>query len=967
MPINKNKNMLWMLLLAGMACVALCVSLEGCVKPKNRSSEYTISITNKTDLQVILKDGTTRIFRPEFTVLYSDQNPEKQLRRGNFGINQGRSLDYKIPTWGKKVTMPVKSGGHVMDGFDPQVDQSIEPGRSADYFLSATSNVVYASKAISIENSIHWEFPQVFAGRLSATVKLPVGEGGPELSFEFVPAVTGYYSVGYTGAPGITLKEVDELWQPMIWQEKRFPNMSYLSESFQCPLPTALVEQQGVTVGVLADTSEIPFEPLPSKNNSTFGVMVRDKNGLARPMLFAPVLGGVGSKMPAGIPFRFKAHLICHQGHLLETYDYVARSYFGFKDYRRNSTVTLNRAFENIVDYGLGPFSQFMDELRGCNYATDVPGAVKNITGLSPLSLAVVTDNEEIFKRRARPMLEYSWSRERFLFSTNPEVKGDGTSSKLGGPGAPMSDFTSAYIFSQRRTTCDLRMAEEIFSEPLDLCLNLAEKLQGNSWQNAMHLYKATGEKEYLKKAIEGADLYLEKRVVTPQVDFADEASRDMFFWTSYAPQWMELYLLYELTGEKRFLDAAHRGARQYAQFVWLCPTIPETRVTVNVGNKVPRYRAGNKYKDMSAPEEAVDAWRVSEIGLTPESSGTCNGHRGIYMTQFAPWMMRIARDTKDQFLHDIARSAVIGRYESFPGYHLNAGRTTAHEKADYALRSLPELNGVTSLHFNHPWPHAAMIMDYLVSDIYYRSDAQIDFPAEYAEGYAYCRSKIYGAQPGHFYDEKNVWLFMPKGLLTSSNVQINYLAAYGNGKFYVALANQSKEAVTTTLTLNSGLLKLDPRKGYSAKVWKDNKPSGSVSITDGQVTVSVSAEGITALAIDSLSVSTSFQSKLTEITSAWRQDSASLDFGGGSKAVLFNFGPALQSVYTFTKATGETFKEVTLHYACNGKWSALTRESYPFDFTVEVPQGTEEFKFRYEGVAKDGNHISSQEGILKK
>jgi hypothetical protein len=369
----------------------------------------------------------------------------------------------------------------------------------------------------------------------------------------------------------------------------------------------------------------------------------------------------------------------------------------------------------------------------------------------------------------------------------------------------------------------------------------------------------------------------------------------------------------------------------------------------------------------MSAPEEVVDAWRVSEIGLTPESSGTCNGHRGIYMTQFAPWMMRIARDTKDQFLHDIARSAVIGRYESFPGYHLNAGRTTAHEKADYALRSLPELNGVTSLHFNHPWPHAAMIMDYLVSDIYYRSDAQIDFPAEYAEGYAYCRSKIYGAQPGHFYDEKNVWLFMPKGLLSSSNVQINYLAACGNGKLYLALANQSKEAVTTTLTLNSGLLKLDPRKWYSAKVWKDNKPSGSVSITDGQVTVSVSAEGITALAIDSLPVSTSFQSKLTEKTSAWRQDSASLKFGGGSKAVLFNFGLALQSVYTFTKATGETFKKVTLHYACNGKWSALTRESYPFDFTVEVPQGTEEFKFRYEGVAKDGNLISSQEGILKK
>jgi len=192
-------------------------------------------------------------------------------------------------------------------------------------------------------------------------------------------------------------------------------------------------------------------------------------------------------------------------------------------------------------------------------------------------------------------------------------------------------------------------------------------------------------------------------------------------------------------------------------------------------------------------------------------------------------------------------------------------------------------------------------------------------------------------------------------------------MAACGNGKLYLALANQSKEAVTTTLTLNSGLLKLDPRKGYSAKVWKDNKPSGSVSITDGQVTVAVSSEGITALAIDSLPVRPSFQSKLMEKSSAWRKDSANLDFGGGSKAVLFNFGPDLQSVYTFTQATGEAFKKVTLHYACNGKWAAVTKEAYPFDFTVDVPRDTDEFRFRYDGLAKDGNHISSQEGILKK
>lgn len=166
----------------------------------------------------------------------------------------------------------------------------------------------------------------------------------------------------------------------------------------------------------------------------------------------------------------------------------------------------------------------------------------------------------------------------------------------------------------------------------------------------------------------------------------------------------------------------------------------------------------------MIVPEESVDAWRVSEIGLTPESSQTCNGHRGIYLSSFAPWMLRIARDAKDPFLQAIARSALIGRSESFPGYHLNAGRTTAHEKADFAMRSLPELNGVTSLHFNHPWPHATMILDYLVSDVYYRSDAKIDFPAEYAEGYAYVHSKIYGSQPGRFTMRKISGCTCPRG-----------------------------------------------------------------------------------------------------------------------------------------------------------------------------------------------------------
>jgi hypothetical protein len=58
-------------------------------------------------------------------------------------------------------------------------------------------------------------------------------------------------------------------------------------------------------------------------------------------------------------------------------------------------------------------------------------------------------------------------------------------------------------------------------------------------------------------------------------------------------------------------------------------------------------------------------------------------------------------------------------------------------------------------------------------------------------------------------------------------------------------------------------------------------------------------------------------------------------------------------------------FTKVTLHYACNGKWSAVTKEAYPFEFTVEVPRGTDEFRFRYEAVTKEGGTVNSEEGTL--
>src|SRR5262249_20086153 len=155
---------------------------------------------------------------------------------------------------------------------------------------------VAASGATLTGRRIVWSFPERPGFALEATLELPTGSAEPLLSFRFTPRADAWYSVGYTGAPAFDPAGLEELWQPLIWQELRFPHGPFLTESFRCPLPATLATHAGVTAGVIADPSELPFDPLPTLKNAHFGVVLRNGQGLAQPALFAPILGGEGSR-----------------------------------------------------------------------------------------------------------------------------------------------------------------------------------------------------------------------------------------------------------------------------------------------------------------------------------------------------------------------------------------------------------------------------------------------------------------------------------------------------------------------------------------------------------------------------------------------------------------------------------------------------------------------------------------------
>lgn len=929
---------------------------------------YRVRIIGNSSVLVETSNGVTQRFEGRFTVLATERDPNTELRWGDWD-NGARVPSYNVLSWfigqpgGEKRATP-NSKQHVEDGFDPGSDQKRTEDRTENLYEAAPSVTVVANHARVMDNRVEWSFPEQEDFSLRATLEVPSGRAEPRLEFHFTPKKKKWFSVGYTGAPEVEPVSMDEMWQPLIWQEKRFPNQPFLTEAARCPLPATLVGYGGVVYGVVADPNELPFMPMPTPANSRFGVAVRNAAGHAQPTLFAPILGGVGSLMTPGQTIDFGLRLVLQSGKITDAYEALARGLYAFHDYRRNSDLgSLNRTLERTVDYAMSEWARFNEDLRGCAYDTDVPGSVKNISPLHPLSLALVMDDERLFTRRARPMMEYGMSREKFLFTVNPEVTRQGASANLKGPNLPVSELAALYEFSGKRSPILLRVAEQLYGKTRTL--NLDAAVRGDTWQNALAFYRATGERTWLEKAKAGADTYIKQRLDKPQMDFHDPDSRGMFFWSSYAPNWMELYELFDASGDRRYLEASREGARRFAQFVWMCPTIPDEEVLVNIGGKAPSYRKSDKVQGISIPEERVPAWRVSEIGLTCESSGTSKGHRGILLATHGPWMLRLAEQTGDSFLHDIGRSTIPGRYTSFPGYHMNTARTTVYEKPDFAQRPMSELNSTTSLHYNHIWPHAAMLLDYLVADAEYCTRGGIKFPSCYAEGYAYVQERVYGKAPGIFYGDTGVWLWMPKGLLTFDNSEINYVAGRSGGTLYLALMNQSAEPVSAALHLDKMLVSCDAASNYEARVWQENKFIKTETMSPANFKVEIAARGITALAISGVNPKPGFQTKIIGESPAWKKDYTTLGLGGGHAMVL-NLGPELKSAYVYLEANGTELKQATLSYSTGGEWHQMTDRAFPFEFSVPLAPDAKQFQFKIEAITPSGAIQVSEIGKLE-
>ncbi len=913
------------------------------------------------------KSGTEWMLSPVFEVFYTDRNPK--LKMSPSGLDKG--VLYNVPTWERKglekkylLKMKKASDNEIGDGFDDSIIRAKNTvGRTANVWVSAPSEKVKASSVKVDGDTVIINFPENEKFSLIGKIYFQKGSDFPVFEYSFKPKVKGYYSVAFVGAPEFDMGELKEIWQPFIWQGKRFPVQPFATPAFECSLPATFINKGGEVFGVAADTLEIPFMPLPKLDNSRFAVALRTLDGKARSSVISPMLGGAGSLMNAGDTYNFKMRLFSNKGDITDAYERMARNLFKMRDYRHNDICSINETLENMIAYSMSGYAQFLDDMKGCSYATDAPGTVKNVSCLNPLEIALVTDSEEMYEKRAYPIMEYLLSREKFLLALDRNCKIQNPSRNMNGPCTPVSEMAVLYGISGGASPMFMMHAKELF--PKYRVLNLNEVSGGSAWQDALDIYLNGGGDEYLQKAKDGAEKYIAKYIDSAPGEFDDQS----FFWTSFAPRFVDLYRLYGVTKDPKHLEAARKAARLYAMFVWMCPQIPDEKITVNPDGMAPwyGYLKSKGHERMVAPREDVEAWRLSEIGLTPESSGTMSGHRGIFMTHYAPWFMRIGAESKDRFLCDIARNAVVGRYRNFPGYHINTDRTTIYEKVDYPLRD-PKKLSVNSFHYNHILPMISMLIDYLVGDIQVRSGGEISFPARYIEAYSYLQSNFYGDRAGTFFGRK-AYIWLPRGLLDSTSNELNWLSARGeNGGLYIAFANQSRRSAGAKITLNKKLAGL-PEGDVEVLLYKNSEktPYRKVVAKDGVFEIDVSAMGLVSAVIESAKPAVKFQKDFLARSEkdAWKKDYAELSVGR-ARAMIINFGPSRLSAFVYLRDDDSVVRKARLKYKENGEEKILEDKDYPYEFTVKLSDKDKSFDFELETELLDGS-VKSQKARLEK
>jgi hypothetical protein len=827
-------------------------------------------------------------------------------------------------------------------------------------------------------------------GTLTAYWRLATDSVVPTVELEFAPDADGHYMLGYRVPWTRTGDEISEALMPPKVFRKRLPDSG--PRTILSPLqsaPMAAVQdasQPPTTLGIAADPSAIDFR-WPQATAPDFGMVLQNAAQDIQPAIAGPVPGTETTHVQAGATQSFAFRPLAVAGTWYDGYRAVADDVFGLDDYRRNWNVSLTDSVHNMIELlkdddhgGWWPRAKGFYQIESKNSATQSAPALL-------ISLYRLTNDEEIYRRRAVPSIEYTLSRSGHHFTPVPSDAGPIVSNGLTGapnPSLGATTFGAMYELTNRRTDA-LRAAAvgERDSPSVNMTSGFSH---AQAFDDLATAYETTGDESYLQRAKQEADAYIERRITTPPTE--EYRSRG-FFLIQIIPNWEGLLHLYELTGEDRYLDAAAVIGRWLLTGTWIQPTVPDGSTTIHEGGRLrdsdglllwkgaEKYRLG--FDDTGEPmveltEHDVPSWLVSSVGLSFEQLSTIGRDyldgipaRLIYQSVWASNFLKLAAYTEDDAFQTHARNAVIGRFANYPGYYAN-GQTDLPLDPEYPFTG-PDR---TQIYYHHLPVHLGWCIDYLVSEATLRTDGNVRFPSKRQVGYAFFNFRVYGHAPGTIFDFDGVWPWFDREAVTVDQPQFNHLLAADGDRTFVVLMNEDQTDREGTITGNADALETSALDGTRVTIHTAaGEPVREREVQDDELaTVGVPAgearvlvlHGI-APSIDTHRVDSPDAPGSGTISVETDARGADADTTVAVHAAPIQIDPDRWNAYVWLDAAPEDIRQATLEYDIgdDGQTETTQLTQYPYEHTIPV-DSFDSVSFTLTGVDSTGEEFASNE-----